>query len=240
MNGPNHPDQNPPPEGHPAPRGQNRGNSPENSKATDTKAEESAVKLNTNNADMDTGDSPPTDSALLIGLIKQYHRPLYAYAFRLCGQQSDAEDLVQQTFLVAQTSLGQLRDTSKARAWLYSVLRNHFRALCRKQRPISAENAEIELDAIATETSESDVDGEQLQQALANLPEQFRIVVLMYYFEELSYKEISEALDQPVGTVMSQLSRAKQKLRALLPDSTTEPLAKPHTQSNSSANRAAK
>ena len=60
------------------------------------------------------------------------------------------------------------------------------------------------------------MDLEQLQPALDELPEEFKVVVLMYYFEECSYKQIAEELDVPIGTVMSRLSRAKSHLRAKL------------------------
>ena len=160
----------------------------------------------------------PADSILPIGpLIVAHHAALYRYAYRLSGSQADAEDLTQQTFLVAQQKLHQLRDAERAGAWLYAVLRSCYLKQCRKRQPISALN--LPLDEIpAHDVAADTIDREALQAALGELPEEFRIVVLMFYFEDLSYKEIAEQLEIPIGTVMSRLSRSKNHLRARLGD----------------------
>jgi RNA polymerase sigma-70 factor (ECF subfamily) len=152
-------------------------------------------------------------------LIRDYAAPLYRYAFRLSGQASDAEDLVQQTFLVAQQKLHQLREAERASAWLYAVLRSCFLKSRRKQQPVSFDE-QFPPDSIADQPDGDAtgdwLDREALQLALSELPDEFRIVVLMFYFEELSYKEIAEQLELPIGTVMSRLSRGKAHLRRRL------------------------
>jgi len=135
----------------------------------------------------------------------------------LAGNQPDAEDLVQQTFLVAQQKLGQVRDASCTRSWLYTVMRNHFLKTKRQQQRFAASNFDLDLDELADEIPDSlDIDTEALQAALAELPDEYRVVITMFYFEDCSYKEIAAQLEIAVGTVMSRLWRAKQHLRSQL------------------------
>lgn len=174
--------------------------------------------------------SPEGEAAVLDirSLVHQYHAPLYRYAYRLTGSQADAEDLTQQTYLLATQRLSQLRDPSRAGSWLYAILRSCFLKSCRKQRPLPAGMLELELDEFAGPLpAAAEIDGERLQLALAELPDEFRLVLVMFYFEESSYKEIAAQLEIPVGTVMSRLSRGKAHLRQrLLPAASPEPIAK--------------
>ena len=136
--------------------------------------------------------SAQNESDEIAGLVRGHHEELFRYAFRLAGNQPDAEDLVQQTFLVAQQKLGQVRDVDSTRSWLYTVLRNHFLKTLRKQQRLAAGSGEIDFDALADDVpDELDVDSEALQAALDELPDDYRVVVVMFYFEDCSYKEIA-------------------------------------------------
>ncbi len=153
-------------------------------------------------------------------LVAEHHASVYRYAFRLTGAVCDAEDLTQQTFLAAHVNLAQLRQAEHARGWLFTILRHNYARFRSKRLPLSASGFDVNLDAVAEEVpSELVVDPERLQQAIDELPDDFKIVVLMFYFEECSYREIAERLGLPAGTVMSRLARAKARLRAKL----TEP-----------------
>ena len=169
--------------------------------------------------DLPAGDDP--DSAegglpSLAELIETFHAPLYRYAFRLTGQTADAEDLTQQAFLVAQRKRHQIREAERAGAWLFAVLRSCYLKSKRKNSPTTLGDGSME-DFEAAESSALHVlDREKLQAALLDLPDEFRVVVLMFYFEELSYKEIADQVGIPIGTVMSRLSRAKNHLRSRL------------------------
>jgi len=155
----------------------------------------------------------------VVQLVLDHHREIYAYAYRLSGSVADAEDLTQTVFLTAQEKIDQLRSPDTARAWLYAILRSHFLKLCRKRKPVPAATLELNLDELAGATEDpGEIDGEAVQKALSALPEEFRLVVVMFYFEQVSYREIAERLDLPMGTVMSRLARAKARLRALLAD----------------------
>jgi RNA polymerase sigma-70 factor (ECF subfamily) len=160
----------------------------------------------------------------LAGLVRQHHAAVYGYAFRLCGAPAEAEDLTQQTFLIAQQKLGQLREPERARGWLLAIARSCFLKSRRKARPLSAADVELAVDEIAAPVPEAEaIDREQLAATLAELPDEFRLVLLMFYFEDLSYQAIAEALEIPIGTVMSRLSRAKAHLRRRLSGTASEP-----------------
>ncbi len=153
----------------------------------------------------------------IAGLIAAHHGSLYRYAFRLTGMAADAEDLSQQTFLIAQQKLHQLRDAERAAGWLFAILRSCYVKWRRKRFPMTSTLADLEMGEVPQPEAElSAVDGEELQQVLGDLHEDLRLVLLMFYFEELSYKQIADELDMPIGTVMSRLSRAKQKLKERL------------------------
>jgi RNA polymerase sigma-70 factor (ECF subfamily) len=137
---------------------------------------------------------------------------LYRYAYRLSGSGADAEDLVQDTFCQAQLKLKQLRDAERVKPWLFSILRNAYRHRIRTERKC------VPLDGVgdlAEPLPESlpEVDPEQLQAALDELPEVYRTAIILYYFEGFGYREIAESMEMPIGTVMSRLARAKAHLR---------------------------
>ncbi len=162
------------------------------------------------------GVATPGEMPDVRALVIAHHAALYRYAFRLAGNTCDAEDLTQQTFLVAQERLHQVRDAGKIKAWLFAVLRNCYFRGCRKPRTVLATNLEISLEAIPAPLTLEQIDRQTLQAALDELPDTFRVVVLMFYFEGCSYKEMASQLEIPIGTVMSRLSRAKAHLRRRL------------------------
>ena len=150
-------------------------------------------------------------------LVEAHYRPLYCYAFRLSGCSSTAEDLVQEAFCQAQTKLAQLRDRAKAKSWLFSILRN---AYLHRRRSMKVENAVSleELSELPDRPAEPlpELEPERLQEELNALPEDFRTPLILFYFEDSSYKDIAEQMDLPLGTVMSRLARAKAHLRSRL------------------------
>lgn len=159
----------------------------------------------------------PGKQRMVEKLAEQHYAALYRYAFRLTGMATDAEDLTQDAFCKAQANLSQLRDPGRAKPWLFSILRNtylHRLRSCRQQHLVSLD----EVGDLAEQVPEllPDIDPEQLQEALNELPEVFRTPVILYYFEDFSYRDIAEQMDLPIGTVMSRLARAKAHLRSRL------------------------
>lgn len=166
---------------------------------------------------MDSWSDPQVQREWLAAACCEHLDRLYAYAYRLTGAHDRAEDLTQQTFLVAQQRLDQLRDPDRGDSWLLSILRNLFLKNCRRRLPVPASQLQLEVDDLhASPSSESEFDDERIQQVLNRLADEYRVVVLMYYFEGLSYREVSAELKLPCGTVMSRLARAKTQLRRML------------------------
>jgi RNA polymerase sigma-70 factor, ECF subfamily len=151
---------------------------------------------------------------------------LYGYAVVLSRNSAEAEDLVQETCLRALRSIGQLRPDSNVRGWLFTILRNIWLNEIRRWR---ATPDMVELDSDGSSAIEpvdttrdphavyvSSVEREQVRQAIQQLPLEFREVILLREYEELSYQEIATVLNCPSGTVMSRLARARSRLRELL------------------------
>ena len=150
-------------------------------------------------------------------LVGEHHAAVYRYAYRLTGSPHDAEDLTQQTFLAAQRKLDQLREPGHARAWLYTILRNTWLKELGRRVPVCVTRLDLEFDDLpAAEPVAVEVDAERLQMVMDELPRDFKLVLLMYYFEGSSYRDIAAELSLPIGTVMSRLSRAKAYLRRRL------------------------
>lgn len=159
-------------------------------------------------------DAPP--GLDIVELVAEHHQAVYQYAYRLTGSVQDAEDLAQQVFLIAQSKIGQLRKIDAAGSWLFAILRNCFLKDKQRRHPGLAVDLALNVDSIAEATPPAEVDHGQLQEALNRLPDAFRLVVVMFYFEERSYREIADELKVPIGTVMSRLARAKEQLRSIM------------------------
>ena len=155
---------------------------------------------------------------------------LYSSAFRLTRNASDAEDLVQETFLRAYRGFAQFEPGTNLKAWLYRILTNTFINSYRKrQREPQTDSLEDTEDwylysrmaergtepSAETSVIESLPD-EDVQGALSSLPEQFRIAVLLADVEGFSYKEIADITGVPIGTVMSRLHRGRKALEKRL------------------------
>ncbi len=163
----------------------------------------------------------------------EYARPLYAAALRMTRNPSDAEDLVQETFLKAYRGFHTFEEGTNLKAWLYRILTNTFINNYRREsrRPHEVELGDVEDlylyrrigsgdSAEAARTTEDRVlDGlleADIKKAVEDLPENFRIPVLLADLEGFSYKEIAEILDIPIGTVMSRLHRGRKAMEKAL------------------------
>jgi RNA polymerase sigma-70 factor, ECF subfamily len=158
--------------------------------------------------------------------LQEYLDGLYGYAMVLSRNQAEAEDLVQETCLRALRAMERLRPDSNVKSWLFTILRNIWLNQLR-QRRIAPDTVDLDSDEYganrAVDSSKdphaafvSDLEREQVRHAIEKLPLEFREIILLREYEELSYEEIAAMLQCPVGTVMSRLARARSKLRDLL------------------------
>lgn len=150
-------------------------------------------------------------------LIDAHYETLYRYAYRLSGRSTDADDLTQETFIKALTQLPQLRNPDRVKSWLFSILRNAYLHRIRDEKRHRFHSLESVGD-IADDEMElpSEIDPKILQAALNELDEVFRTPLILFYFDDFSYRDIAEQMDLPIGTVMSRLARAKAYLRTRL------------------------
>ena len=143
---------------------------------------------------------------------------VFRLAMWLVRDRSEAEDVVQETFSQALQSFHRFQPGTNARAWLLSIMR-HVRAnrnRAQRRTPLDL-GAAGELERVpAIEQTPQHVTAGEVLEALAQLPQGYQEVVLLCDVEELSYREIAEVLDMPMGTVMSRLHRARRLLRAAL------------------------
>ncbi|GAB5407206.1 MAG: RNA polymerase sigma factor [Aureliella sp.] len=178
--------------------------------------------------DGETDEAASMDDAVRLerieSLLEQHQDVVYGYAYRLAGNAAVAEDITQEVYLRAFRSLHNLRETAAARSWLLTIARNEFSRWCKKRKPTtSLENSsEGELPEENEAVGETLEKQEWVTKALSQLTDDYRVVVAMYYFEELSYSEIAAQLKIPIGTVMSRLNRAKKHLKAALATEETE------------------
>lgn len=159
--------------------------------------------------------------------------PLYSAALRLTRNASDAEDLVQETFLRGYRSYGTFAEGTNLRAWLLRILTNVFINTYRaKQRRVDETDlGDIEdlylyrrlgtLEAVLASRSAEDqlldlFTDDEVRRAIEDLPEAFRLPVLLADVEGFAYKEIAELLEIPIGTVMSRLHRGRKAMQKSL------------------------
>ena len=156
----------------------------------------------------------------------EYLDGLYSYAMVLTRNHAEAEDLVQETYIRAMQAMRRLRADSNIKSWLFTILKNIWFNQLRKRRN-GPQMVEIEAgDDVANNIVEpsknshdlyvSKLEAEQVRAAIQQLPVEFREIILLREYEDLSYREIASVLHCPLGTVMSRLGRARARLGALL------------------------
>lgn len=161
--------------------------------------------------------------------LSEYLDGLYGYALVLSRNRAEAEDLVQETCLRALRAIQRLRPDSNVKSWLFTILRNIWFNQLRHWRT-APEIVELDSDGTgpnrAVDTANdphatyvSKTEQEQVRTAIQQLSIEFREIILLREYEELSYQEIATVLECPAGTVMSRLARARAKLRDLLSSS---------------------
>ncbi len=150
--------------------------------------------------------------------VMPHARSLYGTALRLTRNPQDAEDLLQETLLRAYRGFAGYRPGTNVRAWLFTILHRVRTDMLRK-RGRSPQTTELTDDGPAVPAdyeARLTAGNEEVQRALAEVPEVFRSALVLRDVEEFSYEEIAGILGVPVGTVMSRIHRGRAHLRRLL------------------------
>ena len=165
----------------------------------------------------------------------EYAPQLYSAALRMTRNQADAEDLVQEAYLRGFRSFHTFKEGTNLRAWLFRILTNAYinKYRAKQRRPQETDLADVEdlylyrrlgsmeTAAASLSAEEQFLDvftDDEVKQALEDLPDNFRLPVLLADVEGFAYKEIAEMLDIPIGTVMSRLHRGRKAMQRALYD----------------------
>jgi RNA polymerase sigma-70 factor (ECF subfamily) len=159
-------------------------------------------------------------------LVQRYQRQVYNLAYRMLGNADDAGDLVQDTFLRAYGALASFRQDASFLTWLYKIASNLCIDQMRSRKSRGALSLDVELEEGREPMSDRSQGPEEttvrgavasiVHKEVMNLPERYRIVVVMRHLQGMSIEEIAEDLDLPSGTVKTHLFRAREMLRGRL------------------------
>jgi RNA polymerase sigma-70 factor (ECF subfamily) len=164
-------------------------------------------------------------------LVSRYKDPLTNYIFRFLGDMKECEDLLQETFLRVYRNRHSYRRIAKYSTWLYTIAGNLARSEYRKRKrrrlyslqSVNRDDEEYEVEIpdeqfLPDKHTESMIQDHHIQEALKQIPEEFREVVVLRDVQSLAYEEIAEITGLPMGTVKSRINRGRTKLQGLLKD----------------------
>ena len=149
-------------------------------------------------------------------LVRAHSTDLFRYAYWLCGEEALAQDLSQETFLRAWRSLDALRETNAAKAWLITILRREHARLYERKQFDTTDIADLELDDRESATPEQIGEDAIVRSAMQKLEPKYREPLLLQILGGFSCEEIASELELSSAAVMTQLFRARQKLKQLL------------------------
>jgi RNA polymerase sigma-70 factor (ECF subfamily) len=174
-------------------------------------------------APMETDQDPPTEEARLRALFEElvgsYSDKVFRLACAMLGNEAAAQDATQEVFLKVWKALPRYRGEASGSSWIYTITRNTCltelqRGRSRSSQSLSEEAVQAEVDRSSLErTAEAAaLTPEEVRSLLAELPDQFRAVLTLFYLEQKSYEEVACLLNLPMGTVKTHLYRAKKML----------------------------
>ncbi len=162
----------------------------------------------------------PPDTSEISRKIEDYYDRLYRNAWLYSGNAADAEDITQETCLIAFQNLGMFRGDSSLYSWLYGILLNVIKRRRKNLQKFfslfkteSFERTDVKSDQDPVKSILHDEKQEMLYKAVRELPARFRTVIIMRHFEEMNYSEMAQLLNCSEGTVKSRLHYARIKLR---------------------------
>ena len=144
-----------------------------------------------------------------------YSRAMLNASLRIVGSQEEAEDILQESFLVAFQKLQEIRSDAEFGGYLKRVVVNRSIDLIRKKKPDLCSMEDVQENDLAEDDNTVQYDPAVLAECLADLPSGFRVVITLYLFEDYSHREVAEFLNITEGTSRSQYNRARHKLAEL-------------------------
>jgi RNA polymerase sigma-70 factor (ECF subfamily) len=149
-------------------------------------------------------------------LVREYSARIFAICFSILSSREDAEDITQQAFLKGYSDIRQLRDINKFGPWITQIAKRMCLDLLRRKKMNKTALKKMIVDDVKDQPAYDDNKYSKLQSALMQLKEEYRLPLMLYYFDGKSTKKIAESLDITVDLAHTHLSRARKKLRQLL------------------------
>ncbi len=157
------------------------------------------------------------DEGCFRALVERYEKPVYNLAYRMSGDRDDAQDITQSAFVKAFENLSTFDPHRKFFSWLYRIAMNEALNFQRARKENVAPTEDLESDAPRHDRLLEDAEArKRLEQAVAALEPDLRSVVILHYFSDCSYGDVSDILGVPERTIKSRLYVAREKLRRLL------------------------
>jgi len=163
------------------------------------------------------------DQAAFAALIAPSRTKAWAVCVQVTGNRHDAEDALQDTLIAAWQNLDKFRGTAQFSSWLYRIASNAALAIVRKRRALPGDETGLAQRTTGPALADSVVDADAVRHALAQLPEQFRVAVVLREYAQLTYAEIAEHQGVGVATIKSRISRGRMQLVELLDPSRHDP-----------------
>ncbi|HQU08637.1 MAG TPA: RNA polymerase sigma factor [Opitutales bacterium] len=161
---------------------------------------------------------------------QQYYSDLFRFGMSLTHHETEADDLVQQTFLIFAKKRSQINDPDKVKSWLFTTLYREFLRGIRKRRVLTVwePNTIESVSQGSPNRASQKIDFKRALQVLEHIAPNLREPIILYYIKELSYKAIATQLNIPIGTVMSRLARGKAELKSKMIQGAEAHLNPPH------------
>jgi RNA polymerase sigma-70 factor, ECF subfamily len=162
-------------------------------------------------------------------LVDRYKNLVFGVISQVTNDRSRVEDLAQDVFLKVHRGLGTFRGDAKLSSWMYRIIRNVCNEAFHHERPTSSlderdEDGRLRYEPVALDRAFNDLElRDRLEKAIARLPVEQRFLISAHYFGGQQYQELSDILEMPMGTVKTQLRRAKQRLRDAMQEGLNEP-----------------
>lgn len=163
--------------------------------------------------------------AMFEELIKRYQQRVYAFIWHFCNHREVAYDLTQEVFIKTYFALDRFDHKKKFATWIFTIARHVCIDQSRKRTVAAISLEQSKLDAVLATKQHTPHQAVEktnrayfMQQSIAKLKPEYREVIILFYLQELSYQEIAAILKKPLGTIKSQLLRAKEALKTLLQD----------------------
>ena len=169
------------------------------------------------------------DERAYVELVNRYKDKLLNFVFQFLGDIEQAEDVVQDTMLRLYEKKHYYKEIAKFSTWIYTIARNLANTELRKRKRrkttylshLSKEERQFEIPAVQDDVDQSlhnEFINDRIQSAINNLPEHFKLVIILRDIQELSYDDISKIVEVPLGTIKSRINRARIQLQAELQD----------------------